>query len=352
MKNEYASVFDHYRDAVIMIKDGAVIYANPAAVRSVEAYEGMKVSELFPEVFPDFRGETCSCALNIKGREYCAVVTAVEDVSVVTLYESCGNIRQRLLSLVGTSLKERVTEIKMASGILTPYIENTGDEKMMRYNRIINKAGYILQRMVGNMTYLDSADGVAYDPSYVDLNSMVGDIAGSASAFLSSSSPEIKFVPSKDNVVSYCDRAKLELGIFQLLSNSLKNTPEGGEIVLSVGRIHGSAVIEVADNGSGIREDALGDIWNPDKLCDNAPENGVGMGLAIVQSIARLHGGMAILVSKPGVGTKVSLILPDRTEQANTLSSSNIKYDSGLENLMVQLADVIPFENFSEKFMD
>ncbi len=67
--------------------------------------------------------------------------------------------------------------------------------------------------------------------------------------------------------------------------------------------------ITVSDTGSGIKEEALPDIFEPyftTKL------SGTGLGLAIVDNIVRAHKGEVSVKSKPGTGTSFSIILPDR----------------------------------------
>lgn len=352
MIHEYAAIFGHSPDAVIIIQDGIIIYANAAAEERAGAEKGMRASELLPESLIENSEEKLSCALTVNGRGFGAVAAQAGDTRIITLYdmEKDDEIK-RLMNRLGARLKERVAEIKMASGILTPYMEGCGDEKVMRYSRVISKAGYVLWRTVGNMTYLSGGDSRVFEPENVDISALAGDIADSVPAFVGKSAPRLRFIAEMPEMIVCCDKGKVELALLQLISNSIKNTGPDGEITVTVKRVRQCAVIEVADNGRGIKESELGSVWSVGSGGDG-PEHGIGTGLAIVQSIARLHGGMAMLISKPGCGTRVSILLPFKTDMDNTLCSPGIKYDCGLENIMVQLADVIPFDHFSEKFMD
>ena len=352
MIHEYAAIFGHSPDAVIIIQDGMIIYANAAAEERVGAKREMAASALFPDNLLDSREEKLSCALTVNGRGYSAVAALTGDTRIITLYdmEKDDETRQ-LMNSIGARLKERVAEIKMATGILMPYVENCGDEKVTRYSRVISKAGYVLWRMVGNMTYLSGGDSGIFEPENTDLAALAGDIADSVPVFVGKNAPRVRFAAETPGMIVCCDKGKIELALLQLISNSVKNTGPDGEITVTVKKIRQCAVIEVADNGKGIKESELSRVWNITTGGDG-PEQRIGTGLAIVQSIARLHGGMAMLISKPGGGTRVSILLPVKSDMDNTLCSPGIKYDCGLENIMVQLADVIPFDHFSEKFMD
>jgi signal transduction histidine kinase len=81
------------------------------------------------------------------------------------------------------------------------------------------------------------------------------------------------------------------------------------------------AVIEVADTGCGIPADALPKVFDPFVQGDNSfarVKGGTGLGLPIVRSIARLHGGDAYVASEVGVGTTVSVVFPQRHSAVST----------------------------------
>ncbi len=352
MIHEYAAIFGHCPDTVIVVQDGVIIYANAAAEKHVGARREMAASALFPNNLLESREEKLSCALTVNGRGYNAVAALTGDTQIITLYDmEKDDEARRLMNSIGARLKERIAEIKMATGILMPYVENCGDEKVMRYSRVVSKAGYVLWRIVGNMTYLSGGDSRIFEPENTDLAALAEDIADSVPVFVGKNAPCVRFAAETPGMIVCCDKGKIELALLQLISNSIKNTGPDGEITVTVKKIRQCAVIEVADNGKGIKESELSRVWNIAAGGDG-PEHGIGTGLAIVQSIARLHGGMAMLISKPGCGTRVSIMLPVKSDMDNTLCSPGIKYDCGLENIMVQLADVIPFDHFSEKFMD
>jgi len=113
-------------------------------------------------------------------------------------------------------------------------------------------------------------------------------------------------------------RAPLDRGLFQraagnLIDNALTHTPKGGTIRLGAARDNGSVRIEVSDSGAGIAAEHLPRVFDRLYRADrsrSAATGGAGLGLAIVKTIAELHGGRAGIVSEPGKGTTVSLLLP------------------------------------------
>lgn len=102
--------------------------------------------------------------------------------------------------------------------------------------------------------------------------------------------------------------------VTNLVSNALRHTPKAGGVRLSIQHAgDGSAVVAVADTGSGIAPEHLPRIFDrfyrPDRPGSHIPD-GTGLGLAIVKSIMELHGGDARIESAPGAGTTVKLHFP------------------------------------------
>jgi len=102
--------------------------------------------------------------------------------------------------------------------------------------------------------------------------------------------------------------------ISNLLANALKHTPPGGRVSLSArNRPDGFAEIRVEDTGAGIAAEDLPQVFDrfyQVKVSPGQTSQGAGLGMAIVQSIMRLHGGEVRIESELGRGTIVTLLLP------------------------------------------
>lgn len=113
------------------------------------------------------------------------------------------------------------------------------------------------------------------------------------------------------------DPMLLRRAVSNLLANALKFTPPGGRVVIAAGHAaDGAAEIRVSDTGPGIPAEQQPRIFDRffqgDKSRDQTSQ-GAGLGLAIVQSIMRLHKGRAEVSSEPGHGTTVLLSFPAGT---------------------------------------
>lgn len=109
------------------------------------------------------------------------------------------------------------------------------------------------------------------------------------------------------------DRTLFQRAVGNLVQNALAHTPDGGAVQIQASNGSAQLVISVSDTGTGIAEEGLPLVF--DRFYGADPtrtrnKGGCGLGLPIVQSIARLHGGTVEIVSQVGHGTKVTLVLP------------------------------------------
>ena len=114
-----------------------------------------------------------------------------------------------------------------------------------------------------------------------------------------------------DAVMLRADQDKIERICYNLLSNALKYTSEGGEITLTAKEENGRVMISVADNGCGISSDELPYIFDRFYQAKNAGR-GTGIGLAIVKAFTELHHGEVSATSIEGKGSTFTIHIPVR----------------------------------------
>ena len=114
-----------------------------------------------------------------------------------------------------------------------------------------------------------------------------------------------------DTVMLRADQDKIERICYNLLSNALKYTSEGGEITLTAKEEDGRVMISVADNGCGISSDELPYIFDRFYQAKNAGR-GTGIGLAIVKAFTELHHGEVSATSVEGKGSTFTIHIPVR----------------------------------------
>lgn len=111
-----------------------------------------------------------------------------------------------------------------------------------------------------------------------------------------------------------CDPARMQQVVWNLLTNAIKFTPEGGQVRVSARRDGDAVAIDVADTGIGITPAFLPYVFDRFRQQDAAHTReygGLGLGLAIVRHLAELHGGSVTVFSAgEGAGATFMVRLP------------------------------------------
>jgi signal transduction histidine kinase len=103
----------------------------------------------------------------------------------------------------------------------------------------------------------------------------------------------------------------IERALDNLLGNAIKYSPADGSVELAVQAAGGRVDVLVRDHGPGVPEAELAQLFRPFFRGSNAPKaDGHGLGLAIVQRVAQVHGGEATARNVEGGGLEVRLTLP------------------------------------------
>jgi signal transduction histidine kinase/CheY-like chemotaxis protein len=191
------------------------------------------------------------------------------------------------------------------------------------------KASNIISRQVRHMTELvdDLLDVSRVTRGLIKLETEVLDLNKVAMAAVEQARPHIEErrhtltvdLPAEQVPVEG-DRTRLIQVLVNLLNNSAKYTPAGGQINLTVRRDGASSAVSVRDNGSGIDAQLLPHIFDLFTQADRAPDRsqgGLGIGLALVKSIVRMHEG-SVSAHSGGAqqGTTMTVTLPLAQAQA------------------------------------
>jgi PAS domain S-box-containing protein len=113
------------------------------------------------------------------------------------------------------------------------------------------------------------------------------------------------------------DPDRLQQIIWNLLSNATKFTESGGTVSLAISRTDTLLTVRVSDTGVGVPADFLPHMFERFRQADasaNRRQSGLGLGLALVQTLVELHGGVVSVSSTEGVGSVFTVTFPARTD--------------------------------------
>jgi two-component system cell cycle sensor histidine kinase PleC len=109
------------------------------------------------------------------------------------------------------------------------------------------------------------------------------------------------------------DRRAIKQVLLNILSNAVKFTQPGGNVVISGWKARGRAYVAVRDTGIGISREDMARLGNPFEQAKVDPlhaKGGTGLGLALVKALVEKHGGKLVMESRLGAGTTVIVDFP------------------------------------------
>ncbi len=183
--------------------------------------------------------------------------------------------------------------------------------------RIEEEAGR-MSMLVAELLELARLDRTSsLDLTECDLAAVVRDAASDAAAV--EPTRPIK-VETPDRIIAVADEPRIRQVLANLLDNVREHTSPATPVAIRLARAGQGVVIEVADAGPGMAPDEAAQAFDrfhrgsrgwQGSGAHPAGSGGAGLGLSIVQAIARAHGGQAVLESAPGRGTVVRIWLPN-----------------------------------------
>ncbi|MDP4227054.1 MAG: two-component regulator propeller domain-containing protein, partial [Bacteroidota bacterium] len=118
------------------------------------------------------------------------------------------------------------------------------------------------------------------------------------------------FINDSDVPEIYADREKIEIVLFNLITNAIKYTPEGGKVSLRITQDEDLVIIKVSDTGCGIPKEVGNDLFNRFYRAEgNNQKSGFGIGLYLVKKFVEAHKGSVTYTSKVGEGTEFKVTL-------------------------------------------
>lgn len=296
------------------------------------------IVEAGKEEYASFSGGMLYLTLNLCGQCFGACVVRLEGEDIFTLDQQFESEELRVLALAARELRGPLTSAMLAAQQLQ------GQEASR-----INRSLYQLLRIVGNMSDASGLSPV-FLPERQNLNALFQEMAEKAAALSASSGIQIRYSGLSEEDCGLVDRQLLERAVLNMLSNALKFTPTGGEILLSLRKTGKQFRLSVTDSGSGIPEAERSTLFSR-YLREPAledPRHGIGLGMLLIRNTAARHGG-AVLVDYPeGMGTRVTLTFGNAPEGENQSRANQPRADYAGEqdHALIELSEFLPLSYY------
>jgi two-component system CheB/CheR fusion protein len=222
--------------------------------------------------------------------------------------------RDHFLAMLSHELRNPLMGIMAAAEVL--HQPSSGDSLKRQASTVVLRQSQQMARLLD-----DLLDVTRLQRGSIEMRKERFDLRGAVLGALDAVEPRARATEvqldtniAPDEIVAHVDPARIQQLLVNLLANAIKYTPAGKSVVLTVTRCNEDAIIRVSDQGVGIRSEILDDIFEPFQRGDeplHRDDAGMGLGLTLVKSIARAHGGdVSVHSPGPGLGSVFTVTIP------------------------------------------
>jgi two-component system, cell cycle sensor histidine kinase PleC len=200
----------------------------------------------------------------------------------------------------------------MQSGMFGPL----GSDRYEEYADDIHQSGNFLLNVINDILDMSKIEAGRYslEIERIDLCPLIQEAVRIVS--VPAAEKEIEVITKIDERITVdADRRAIKQIMLNLLSNAVKFTGRPGRITVRAKKVGHAVALTIEDTGCGIAQAALKKLGRPFEQVQNQFSRnhaGSGLGLAISRSLAEMHGGALRIRSQEGVGTIVSVRIPEQ----------------------------------------
>jgi len=199
-----------------------------------------------------------------------------------------------------------------------------GNARYKGYVEDIHQSGLYALSLLNDLLDISKIEAGKFELNFtaVDVPELVEDCVNSLQPLAKRARIVLRtsLAPGLPSIVA--DPRRLKQILLNLLTNAIKFTKEGGQVIVSGTLVDGELRLRVGDNGVGMTKDEIGFAMQPFHQLDTAPrkQTGTGLGLPVTKALVDANRARLVLTSEPGVGTSADVIFP--AERLFTSSAS------------------------------
>lgn len=336
-RNHY-DLLDQIPQPGFLVRENRILQANQAA-QAMFLTAGQCFSDLIctgAEEYASFRTGQLCLTLTIGGRSRNALIIPMEDADLVLPDPDSDLEEFRSMALVAMELRR-------------PLMQAFSCAQKQPADPGLNRSLMQMLRMVSNMADISQYHSASRMETR-DVDAFLLELFEKART-LAQGKADITFQGLKQPVFSLIDPDQLERAVWNILSNCLKFLPEGGTVSARLTRRDRQLRLTIEDSGSGIAEDIRATLFRRYLRQPGVEDNryGIGLGLAIVRTVAANHGGTVLVSPDGNGGTRITMTLTLRQDDSNTLRSPLLRpdYAGGWDHGLVELSDCLPVQQYA-----
>ena len=189
-----------------------------------------------------------------------------------------------------------------------------GSRRYKGYVEDIHQSGLYALSLLNDLLDISKIEAGKFELNFtaVDVAEVVEDCAASLQPLAKRARILLRTSLAPDLPTVVADPRRLKQCLLNLLTNAIKFTDEGGQVIVSGSMVDGELRLRVRDNGVGMSKDEIAVAMQPFHQLDTAPrkQTGTGLGLPVTKALVDANRARLVLTSEPGVGTSADVIFP------------------------------------------
>jgi PAS domain S-box-containing protein len=253
-------------------------------------------------------------------RGYAKVTRDLTDRKRVEALELAERQTQEFLAMLAHELRNPLAPIGNALSLLR--CRPTTDPGELWVRDVLQRQTAHLSRLVDDLLDVSriTRSALVLDRKPVDARTLLRQAADASVQWFEARRHALSVSLPEERLMVEADEVRLSQIVQNLLHNAAKYTPDGGRIELAARRDGKEVVVSVRDNGVGMTADVLAsafELFSQARQGLDRAQGGLGVGLTLVQRLAKMHGGSVEARSDgPGHGSEFLVRLPLRAEPA------------------------------------
>jgi signal transduction histidine kinase len=239
--------------------------------------------------------------------------SAAESASVAQPDASSG--RLQFLAKVSHEVRTPLNSIiGFAELMLQERFGPIGNRRYHGYAEDIHQSGLYALSLLNDLLDISKIEAGKFELNFtaVDVAEIVEDCAASLQPLAKRARILLRTSLALDLPAVVADPRRLKQILLNLLTNAIKFTKEGGQVIVSGSMIAGELRLRVHDNGVGMTKDEIAFAMQPFHQLDTAPrkQTGTGLGLPVTKALVDANRARLVLTSEPDIGTSADVIFP------------------------------------------
>ncbi len=227
--------------------------------------------------------------------------------------------KDKLFSIIAHDLRSPFNALAGLTEVFALQAETLNADEIKEYSQSVHEASINLLALTDNLLHWSRTQtgNIVIKPKNISLNDLINNALSSVQ--LQAAQKDILIESTIEPQLSaFVDWDTMNTVLRNIASNAVKFTNPNGKVLISASKMDHSVVIEISDNGIGMDQNQLTNLFKLDKTSSTKGtknETGTGIGLIVCKEFIELNGGQLKVNSSRGLGSKFTIIFPQNIEK-------------------------------------